>query len=146
MSNASPLKCPSCSGPLRPAVLACDPCALRVEGRFAQNEFTALGEDQLHLLRIFVHTEGRIRDMESALGLSYPTIKQRLADLRRALAPQADSGVVKSMPPTPSEPPPEPSPAREGSVSEVLSALEDGRLTFDDAMAQIRRLKGEGTR
>lgn len=144
MSNVSPLKCPSCGGPLRPSVLACEPCGLRVEGKFAQNEFTALGEDQLHLLRIFVHTEGRIRDMESALGLSYPTIKQRLADLRRALAPQADSGVVKSTPPTPSEPPAEP--AREGSVSEVLSALEAGRLTFDDAMAQIRRLKGEGTR
>ncbi len=144
MNSTSPLKCPSCSGPLRPAVMACDPCGIRVEGRFAQNEFATLGADQLHLLRIFVHTEGRIRDMESALGLSYPTIKQRLADLRRALAPEADSAVVKSTPPTPSEPPPEPS--RETRIPEVLSALEAGRLTFDEAMAQIRRLKGEGTR
>lgn len=144
MSNTSPLKCPSCSGPLRPAVLACDPCGLRVEGRFAQNEFASLGEEQLHLLRIFVHTEGRIRDMESALGLSYPTIKQRLADLRRALAPEPDSGVVKSTPPTPSEAPRPP--VGEGSVSEVLSALDAGRMTFDEAMAQIKRLKGEGTR
>ncbi|MEK7865605.1 MAG: DUF2089 family protein [Planctomycetota bacterium] len=145
MNNSSPLKCPSCSGPLRPAVMACDPCGLRVEGKFAQNEFATLGEEQLHLLRIFVHTEGRIREMESALGLSYPTIKQRLADLRRVLAPQAESAVVKSTPPTPSEPP-APQPAREASVSEVLSAMEAGRLTFEDAMAQIRRLKGEGAR
>ena len=146
MNNSSPLKCPSCSGPLRPAVMACDPCGLRVEGKFAQNEFATLGEEQLHLLRIFVHTEGRIREMESALGLSYPTIKQRLADLRRVLAPQAESAVVKSTPPTPSEPPAPPEPARETSVSEILSALEAGGLTFEDAMAQIRRLKGEGAR
>ena len=142
MNSTSPLKCPSCSGPLRPAVMACDPCGLRVEGKFAQNEFATLGADQLHLLRIFVHTEGRIRDMESALGLSYPTIKQRLADLRRALAPEADSGVVKSTPPTPSEP----TAARETTIPEVLSALEAGGLSFAKAMAQIKRLKGEGTR
>ena len=64
---------------MRSAVLACDACDLRVEARFFGNEFAALSDEDLHFLRIFIHTEGRIRDMESALGVSYPTVKARLA-------------------------------------------------------------------
>jgi hypothetical protein len=96
------LLCPSCQGPLRPVVLQCDECNLRVEGHFQRNEFASLGADDLHLLRIFIHTEGRIRDMEAALGLSYPTIKSRLAGLRAKLSPPD----LSSRP----EPRPEPQP------------------------------------
>src|SRR5437763_570969 len=61
---------------------------LSSHGQFANNECTSLGEDDLHFLRIFVLCEGRIRDMESAMGVSYPTIKARMAQLKAALAPK----------------------------------------------------------
>ena len=73
----SNLACPSCQSLLQPKVLACPACDIKVEGPFQLNEFATLAQEDLHFLRIFVRCEGRIRDMESALGLSYPTVSAR---------------------------------------------------------------------
>lgn len=118
--------CPSCGGGLRPAALVCEPCGLRIEGAFRVNEFTSLSPEDLHFLRIFVHTEGHIKEMESALGVSYPTVKARLADLR-----------AKLRPPEPVERAESPSvPADDTGV--VLRELEAGRIGFGEAMRRIR--------
>jgi hypothetical protein len=79
------IRCPSCGGMLYPRVLACDSCGLKVEGDFVTNEFGALTPDELHFLRVFIYTEGRIRDMEAALGVSYPTVKGHLASIKAKL-------------------------------------------------------------
>ena len=49
------------------------------------NEFGALTPDELHFLRVFIYCEGRIRDMEAALGVSYPTVKGHLASIKEKL-------------------------------------------------------------
>jgi hypothetical protein len=79
---SSNIHCPSCNGQLRPKILVCENCDLTVEGPFQFNEFATLAAEDLHFLRIFIQSEGRIRDMEPALGLSYPTIRSRLAELK----------------------------------------------------------------
>jgi len=112
-----------------PIKLHCDACDISVSGRFAGNEFAALGDDDLHFLRIFVLCEGRIRDMESAMGVSYPTIKARMAALIAALGAvrQALAGT----------PPAAPSP-RESSVAAVLKDLESGHISAQKAMESIK--------
>jgi hypothetical protein len=113
-----------------------------VTTRYAHNEFADLESEQLHLLRIFVLCEGRIRDMEAALGVSYPTVKSRLAALRTrlglddpakdvaALAPAAD----RPAPATPS------SGRRRAGTRDILSALERGEIDYDEALRRIRGL------
>src|SRR5690349_17973798 len=118
------LSCPACQKPLSPAVLVCRACDLKVEGAFVLNEFATLGPEDLHLLRIFILSEGRIRDMEAPLGLSYPTIRSRLKALRQKVA-----GAQVA---------PEPSRTRAEAVSEILASLQTGQLSFDEAMARIR--------
>jgi len=81
----SNIQCPSCQKPLMPKKLGCDHCELTVSGNFALNEFFALSPEELHFLRIFIHFEGRIGDMEKALGVSYPTVKASLTKLKKAL-------------------------------------------------------------
>ena len=81
----SNLECPKCERVLRPVQLVCDSCWIKVEGPFQLNEFATLAPDDLHFLRIFVRCEGRIREMEAALGLSYPTIRSRLTALKTKL-------------------------------------------------------------
>ncbi|OFZ49580.1 MAG: hypothetical protein A2381_03890 [Bdellovibrionales bacterium RIFOXYB1_FULL_37_110] len=81
----SNIQCPSCQKPLTPKTLSCDHCELTVSGNFALNEFYALSPEELHFLRIFIHFEGRIGDMEKALGVSYPTVKASLTKLKKAL-------------------------------------------------------------
>jgi hypothetical protein len=124
----SGLGCPSCRQPLKPKVLACDSCGIRVEGPFELNEFAGLSGDDLHLLRIFVLSEGRVRDMEAPLGLSYPTIRARLRDLRERIA----GGVPAAAPPLER-------PASPQHSAEILDRLGRGELTFEEAMNLMRK-------
>ena len=78
----------------------------------------------LHFLRIFVHCAGRIKDMEKALGVSYPTIKAMMSQLKAAL----------SIPATPA---PEPEPQAAGMT--LLDAMERGELTYEEALRRIKK-------
>ncbi len=128
--------CPACHGRLYPKLLCCADCGLEVSTRYGGNEFAGLEAEDLHLLRIFVVCEGRIRDMESALGVSYPTVKSRLATLRTRLGLVADTGKDDSSG----------SKAEPTTAQEVLDRLADGTLTYEQALPKIRALRGSGGR
>jgi hypothetical protein len=116
-----------------PVALRCEACEVEVAGKFEMNEFCTLAEEDLHLLRIFVLCEGRIRDMESALGASYPTIKARLARLREILAAKRPAAQTTTSVAT--------EPTVEQRTAAVLKDLEASRLTFDEAMARIKQIQ-----
>ncbi|MBN8542279.1 MAG: DUF2089 family protein [Deltaproteobacteria bacterium] len=129
--------CPVCQKELTIATLECKPCDLRLEGHFSRepttgNEFSKLPEEDLHLLRIFVHCEGSIREMESALGVSYPTIKSRLAKLRETLKP-IPSGTKGT--------PKDKSARRFKAISDVLSALEEKEIDHTESLRLIKEIK-----
>ncbi len=113
--------CPACAQTMYPKVLECA-CGVRVEAPISVNEFTLLSPELLHLLRIFLKCEGRIRDMEAALGISYPTVKARIKELKDALEiaddPTTDGGAV--------------------DLEEVLSGLETGNLSAEEALDRLR--------
>jgi len=142
------VRCPSCNGQLFPRVLVCDSCGLKVEGDFVMNEFGTLTPDELHFLRVFIYCEGRIRDMEAALGVSYPTVKGHLASikekLRLARMPGAAGPVPPEAPQGP-EPPAPKGPTRGGSMTadEILDGLEAGRISYKDAVRMLRGKKRE---
>ncbi len=112
--------CPACAQPMHPKVLECA-CGVRVEAPISVNEFTLLSPEQLHLLRIFVKCEGRIRDMEAALGISYPTVKTRIKELKDALEIVDDAEGPPIL-----------------DLDEVLSGLETGELSADEALDRLQ--------
>jgi hypothetical protein len=119
------------------AALECKPCELRLEGHFVTepptgNEFSNLPDEDLHLLRIFVHCEGSIREMESALGVSYPTIKSRLAKLRESLKP---------VPSEPKAATKDNSARRFKTIADVLSALEQKEIDHTESLRLIKEIK-----
>jgi hypothetical protein len=124
----SNLNCPSCKAQMEPLVLGCQNCNIRMEGPFHFNEFASMSPEDLHFLRIFIRCEGRIRDMEPALGLSYPTIRTRLADLKNKLSgeePETKKPQDKS----------------EQKTRDILSQLEKGEISFDEAMKKIKKAR-----
>lgn len=128
-SRKPELSCPYCTTPATVAAIHCPHCDVEVRAKFPLNEFAALAEDDLHFLRIFLECEGRIRDMEAPLGLSYPTIRSRLAELKdRVLRPTPGAKPPKAKPETPST---------------VLDRLADGELDFETALQQIKKRKQE---
>lgn len=117
------MPCPCCSKSMRIQALKCESCDLTIAGNIQANEFASLNEDDLQLLRMFLRFEGRVRDMEAPMGLSYPTIRTRIAELRdKVFGSQAE---IK----TKSEP------------LKVLENLRDGNISFDQALSAIKKSK-----
>ena len=136
---SSNLLCPSCQSQLKPKVLVCDDCDIRVEGPFQLNEFATLPPEDLHFLRIFIRCEGRIRDMEPALGLSYPTIRTRLTNLKNKLLCENEESSTTLEKTTAKDASPKVS--KEDAPHEILSSLESGEISFDEAMVRIKKAR-----
>jgi hypothetical protein len=130
---SSSLNCPSCQQALQPKVLGCRDCGIQVEGPFELNEFASLNAADLHFLRIFVHCEGRIREMETSLGLSYPTIRTRLAALKTRLASSVSSAGIQQARREPVGDSPE-----SDQNALILEKLKSGEISFDAAMTILK--------
>ncbi len=98
-----------------------------IEGHFEVPPLAQLAaEDQIFVVA-FVRCHGSIKQMEKFLGVSYPTIKNRLNRIG-ALLPFAEIDP---------DPDPERPPVR--SSGELLSQLERGALSVDDVLRQLRK-------
>lgn len=77
--------CPVCGDELTVTRLHCRSCDSAVEGHFNLGKFYRLTREQLHFVDTFIKCEGKITRAEEELGLSYPTVRNRLNDVIRAL-------------------------------------------------------------
>ncbi|WKZ36024.1 MAG: DUF2089 domain-containing protein [Anaerolineales bacterium] len=122
----APNLCPICQSELEVARLHCNSCDTSIEGHFALGQFSNLSPEQLEFIFTFVRCEGKINRMEVELGLSYPTIRNRLHEVIRAMG---------------YEPGKDESPEIEAEKrSSTIADLEAGRITAEQAM---RILRGE---
>ena len=83
--NKLPTVCPLCGGEVTVTRLHCRDCDTTFDGRFESGIFTQLTPEQLAFVELFVRCEGKITRMEDELSLSYPTIRNRLHEVIRAL-------------------------------------------------------------
>lgn len=122
----APTRCPICQSELSVVRLHCQSCDTSIEGRFVPGHFANLTPEQMEFVFTFVRCEGRINRMEQELNLSYPTIRNRLHEVIRALGfePGRDEPVE-----VPQE--------RRNAILEDLGA---GRITAEEA---TRLLRGE---
>ncbi len=80
-------KCPVCGSQLSITRLHCSHCDTAIEGHFESisGPFTQLTPEQMQFVLTFVRCEGRFNRMEDEMKLSYPTIRNRLYEVMRAL-------------------------------------------------------------
>ncbi len=123
---ATPTRCPVCKSELEITRLHCSSCDTSIEGRFTGGPIAHLTAEHLDFIVTFVRCEGKINRMEQELNLSYPTIRNRLHEVIRALGYE---------------------PGKEESTeisaekrAGVLEDLEAGKISYDEAM---RLLRGE---
>lgn len=119
--------CPCCQKRMELAALRCDSCGVKIEGPFQSHEFMFLSEEDLQFLRIFIQFEGRVRDMEAPLGLSYPTIRNRISEFKERLFSASTTPLTAS--PRKMEPEEE---------LDVLSDLNDGKISYEQALKAIK--------
>lgn len=94
--------CPVCEGELHVTRLQCGTCGTGIEGRFSVGRFSRLTRDQASLLESFLRARGNLRELERELGISYPTVRNRIEALLRALgladgAPPSEPAVDPAM-------------------------------------------------
>ena len=80
-------KCPVCGTQLNVTRLHCSHCETSIDGTFntVSGPFSQLTPEQVQFVLTFVKCEGRLNRMEDELGISYPTIRNRLYEIIRAL-------------------------------------------------------------
>jgi len=74
-------RCPYCSGALRITKLTCDDCGLGLEGEFATPRLSRLQPEEQRFVELFVLASGSLKQTAELLGVSYPTVRNRLDTL-----------------------------------------------------------------
>lgn len=118
-----PGECPVCGGEMIVTKLACRACDTVIQGRFITGPFANLTTSQLDFLEVFVKNEGKITHMEKDLGLSYPTIRNRLHEIIRSLG--YEPGREDDIPLT------------EEDRRKILEDLNEGKITSEEAMEML---------
>jgi len=78
-------RCPVCQEALEVTRLHCPHCDTAIEGHFDLGNLSRLSPEQLAFVELFVRCEGRINRLEEELHVSYPTVRNRLEEVIRAL-------------------------------------------------------------
>lgn len=111
-----PNACPSCRGPLAVVELVCTACGTEVTGHYAPCPICRLDPEHRELFDRFLAARGNLKQVQRELGVSYPTVRQRMEGLFAKLE----------------ERPPRPDPMV------VLRRLRDGELTVEQAEELLR--------
>lgn len=132
MENINQLncKCPSCSKSMTVAALECRDCGLTLQGQFESHPLMKLDGEMLHFLHVFIVCEGKIADMEKALGISYPTVKNKIQKLKDSVS---SPGLVdKSASVSGLE-------LESKSVIEILELMSKGLVNYEQGLSFVKQ-------
>jgi hypothetical protein len=117
--------CPVCRQELEVTRLYCRHCDTSLEGHFSPGRFYELSPEQLDFVETFVRCQGKLNRVQEELRLSYPTVRNRLHDVIRALGYEVEEE--------------EEVPVTVEMRQAVLTALASGEISAEEA---ARRLRG----
>lgn len=116
-----PTECPACNAGLEVSRLTCPSCAMQLEGRFELPPLVRLPRDDLDFVTAFVRASGSLKEMGELLGLSYPTVRNRLNEIIERLS-RAQSD-------------------RDTKRRAILDALARGKLDVKQATRKLQELE-----
>lgn len=119
-------KCPICGQNTEVTAICCNDCGTRIEGHFQLCRFCRLTEEQKSFIETFVKCRGNIKEVEKELGISYPTVKNRLEDAANALGYNSTAAYSYS------------EPEDTGRRREILDQLENGELSVEEALDMLK--------
>lgn len=109
-------QCPICNEKLYVSKLQCKSCGTSIEGDFNLCRFCQLSKEQKEFAEIFIKNRGNIKDIEKEMGISYPTVKNKLDSLINSLGYSTASTASKV------------------DKLEILQRLNRGEISADEAI------------
>ena len=106
--------CPFCDGNITVKEFQCQSCHAEIKGEFQPNRFHMFAPEEMLFIEKFLVNEGNIKLMEKDLGISYPTVKNKLKKIAQKLGYQAKK-----------------------SRMEILQDLSDGKIDTQTALKEL---------
>lgn len=125
MANKMLGSCPVCGKKMLVTRLRCDYCDTTIEGRFDNCKFCQLSVEQREFVEVFIKCRGNIKEVERELGISYPTVRNRLDAVIAALGYRVETTQEK---------------VSADRRKEILDMLARGEMSSEEA---IKALKGQ---
>lgn len=122
MSKSIATRCPICSGELVISRLSCVRCETRIETELSFAPLMRLPDDLREFVLIFLRCRGNIREVEKAMGISYPTVCKRLDLVNDLIAGKS------------------PVDGQRATRSNILERLERGDITAKEAAKLLKGL------
>lgn len=120
-------KCPVCGESLDVTRLSCPSCETTIEGRFETCRFCQLPLEQREFIETFIRCRGNIKEVERELGISYPTVRNRLDAVIQALGYPVEAVEGEEI--------------ASSRRKQILDALDRGEISPDDAFKALKRQK-----
>ena len=117
---AASTRCPYCFGRMKVKTLICDSCGTQIRSNFVHSRLLQLTPAQQKFVAKFVEASGSLKEMANVLGVSYPTVRSRLDRIIEVLKGEE--------------------PGETDRRAAILDAVEDKRLSPEDAAALLARL------
>lgn len=123
--------CPACGGSLIITECQCSRCRTKIQGQFRPGLFSALTDEQLNFIRIFLAARGNLSETEKQLGVSYPTIRAKLDEINKAL--ERVERETQASQPAPSD--------KDAERRAVLERVASGELSAAEALQHLIHLQ-----
>ncbi len=111
--------CPVCNSNLEIKEYHCSNCDTNIKGRFGVGDFAALTVPQQEFVKTFICCQGNIKEVEKILKISYPTVKNKLAEVTAILCDHKKKSV-------------------EVVSDDILAEIDSGELTVEEALAKLK--------
>lgn len=113
-------KCPVCGGNTEVTRISCNNCDTHIEGHFSPCKFCRLNNEQKNFIDVFIKCRGNIKEVEKELGVSYPTVKNKLEDAAGALGYKFEQ------------------PKSDTKRQDVLDRLNNGEISVEEAIDLLK--------
>lgn len=114
--------CPVCGDDMIITSLKCPSCQTSISGNFKLDKFSKLKKEYLEFIEVFVKSRGNIKEVERELGISYPTVRNKLDEVIHALGHDIDQSPDDEM---------------AEKRKEILAELENGDITAAEAVQKL---------
>jgi hypothetical protein len=133
-------QCPACGSQLIITECKCPACQLQMRGEFQSGQLSSLSDEALTFVKVFLSARGNLTEVERVLGISYPTIRNKLDEINNILNRNNETIII------PEKPTGSTAEKKAASVEDVrkdiLQQVSDGRLSPAEAAQKLKDLQG----
>lgn len=115
-------KCPNCGDQMVITSYRCNNCYTEVHGEFEIDSFSRLDKEDKEFIELFLQKRGSIKDVGEEIGISYPTVRNRIDKIVAKLGGKVD---------------------KKSHRLDILNMLDNGEITSEKAKELLEEINND---